>query len=92
MPDRRQWRQPRSLLVDSPGGLNSGSLRRWDKNDQPLPPEPRDYLALRWHDGWRMVERWRPEREGILCVLEQGGSSIWVDSPGAVMATGEDVK
>jgi hypothetical protein len=71
IPDRRNWRQLRSLLEGGPGGPKSG-----------------DYLALRWHDGWRLVERWRPEREGILCVLEQGGS-IWVDKAGGLMATGE---
>ena len=88
MPDRRKWRQPRILLVDGPGGLNSGAGRSFDSKSGEVEVIPRDYLALRWPDGWKLVEHWRPEREGILCVLEQGGS-IWVDSAQSLMATGE---
>lgn len=48
-----------------------------------------DTLAVRWVGGWRMVERWRHEgMSALVCVLENG-SSIYIDSAQAVVATGE---
>jgi hypothetical protein len=71
-PDRRKWRQPSSLIT-------------WPTSESPVNALRRDDLvALRWHDGWKIAEHWRPEKEGILCVLPEGGS-IWVSSAKGIM-------
>ena len=94
-PDNRHWRQPTRLMVsikaEDGGGLNlGGDINIYkDGTFQQVEHVKRDKLALRWPGGWRLVADWRPEREGILCVLE-GGGSLMVYSPAALMATEEE--
>lgn len=95
LPDSRRWRQPRSIRTaingEDVGGLSLGGDINIYKDGifQQVQTIPRDKLALRWPSGWRFVADWRPEREGILCVLENGGI-IMVYSPQALMATAEE--
>ncbi len=72
-PDSRSWRVP-STLEPMP---HRGAL-----HDGAL-------VAVRWTDGWRIAKRWRRERGGILCTLEDGGT-IWVDSANGIMMLHRD--
>jgi hypothetical protein len=83
-PDRRKWHRPLSL---------SAYMGPLPESFEPPVRALRegDLVALRWPDGWKIAERWRPEREGILCVLAEGGS-IWVsDAKGIMILHEEDV-
>lgn len=70
--DGQRWREVLSFN-DTRAGL---PLRTPDLVD----------VAVRWHNGWRIAQSWRPERGGILCTFTNG-DSIWVEQPAAIMAT-----